>query len=197
MTLDARKRALRRELSERRRATAPERWLEAGRLVAASVVALPECRRAGRVALYAALPDELPTRPLFGLLRQAGRPVLLPRIVGERLEFAPIERWEELRPGRYGVPEPPAGRAAIGLEAGDLVVLPGVAFDAAGHRLGRGGGIYDRTFARGTPAGPVLCGVALELQVVDEVPQGPGDRAVDLVVTERTVRRMGEARRGA
>ena len=73
---------------------------------------------------------------------------------------------------------------------------PGVAFDARGNRLGRGGGFYDRTFARAA-AGPVLCGAALELQLVDEVPHGPGDRAMDLLVTECAVRRTGEARRGA
>lgn len=194
--LEARKCALRSEMSALRRATPAARWLEAGRVVATSVVALPECRWAARVALYAALPDELPTRPLFDLLRQTGRSVLLPRTAGARLEFAPVERWEELRPGRYGVPEPPAACASLGLEAADLVVVPGVAFDARGNRLGRGGGFYDRTFARAA-AGPVLCGAALELQLVDEVPHGPGDRAMDLLVTECAVRRTGEARRGA
>lgn len=194
--LEARKRALRGEMSALRRATPASRWDEAGRAVAASVAALPECRWAGCVALYAALPDELPTRPLFDLLRQAERPVLLPRVVADRLEFAPLERWEELRPGRYGVPEPPSARAAVGLGAADLVVVPGLAFDTEGNRLGRGGGYYDRTFATGGD-GPVLCGVALELQVVDAVPHGIGDRPMDLLVTERTVRRTGEAGHGA
>ncbi len=193
--LEARKRALRREMSARRRAVTHERWLEAGRAMAASVAALPECRQAGRVALYASLVDELPTRPLFDLLREQGQRVLLPRIVGERLEFAALERWEELHPGRYGVPEPPAGRASLALEAADLVVVPGVAFDARGNRLGRDGGYYDRTFEASAPR-PLLCGVALELQLVDEVPHGAGDRPMDLLVTEQAVRRMGEARRG-
>jgi 5-formyltetrahydrofolate cyclo-ligase len=193
--LEARKRLLRREISALRKAVPAERWQEAGRAVAARLAALPEWPRAARVALYAALPDELPTRALFDSLRGEGREALLPRIAGERLEFVPVGRWEELHPGRYGVPQPPAGRAAVGLQAADLVVLPGVAFDARGNRLGRGGGHYDRTFAAAAVR-PVLCGVALELQLVDEVPHGAGDQPVDLVVTERVVRRTGEARRG-
>jgi 5-formyltetrahydrofolate cyclo-ligase len=102
-------------------------------------------------------------------------------------------RWEALRPGAYGVLEPPADSAAIPLGAGDLVLVPGVAFDAAGYRLGRGKGYYDRSFARprGGAEHPLLLGVGYEFQVVAVVPHGVRDRRLDAVVTERAVRWVG------
>jgi 5-formyltetrahydrofolate cyclo-ligase len=93
--------------------------------------------RAARVALYAATPDELPTRPLFEGLTATRTVRLLPRIRGNALEFAAVERWDELRPGRYGVLEPPADRPRVALGPGDAVVVPGVAFDASLPLTGR------------------------------------------------------------
>ena len=172
-------------MGARRRALAPALAAGAGAAVAARVEALEVFARARRIALYAALPDEVPTRLLFEAVRRHGKSALFPRQAGDRLEFAPVERWEELRPGRYGVLEPPPG--AAGDARADLVLVPGVAFDRRGHRLGRGGGAYDRTFAAEVGEDVVLIGVAYELQLVDEVPHGPGDRRLHAVVTERAL----------
>jgi len=195
LRLAEQKRRLRRELEARRRAVDPETARAAADAVAARLLALPALAAAARVALYAALPDELPTRPLFEALVAPGRALLLPRVApGRCLEFARCQRWEDLRPGRYGVLEPPAGANATPLGRGDVALLPGVAFDAAGHRLGRGRGYYDRTFApaRGGAAGaPLLVGLGYEFQVVAEVPHGAWDRSLDAVVTERSVRWVG------
>jgi 5-formyltetrahydrofolate cyclo-ligase len=186
------KRRLRRELRARRSGVDAETARAAAEAVAARLLALPAVSAAARVALYAALPDELPTRPLFEALRAGHRALLLPRAAtGRRLEFSPVGRWEELRPGRYGVLEPPAGAAATPLGRGDVALVPGVAFDAAGHRLGRGKGYYDRTFAparEGAAGAPLLIGVGYEFQVLAEVPHGERDRSLDAVVTERSVR---------
>ena len=92
--------------------------------------------------------------------------------------------WSELRPGRYGVLEPPAQAAVIRPEEGDLVLVPGVAFDRAGNRLGRGQGFYDRAFPASAPRPPLLIGVAYQIQLVDAVPHAETDRRVDAVVTE-------------
>jgi 5-formyltetrahydrofolate cyclo-ligase len=140
--------------------------------------------RAARVALYAATPDELPTRPLFEGLTATRTVRLLPRIRGNALEFAAVERWDELRPGRYGVLEPPADRPRVALGPGDAVVVPGVAFDASGNRLGRGGGYYDRAFPPADGAAPLLVGAGYAFQLLESVPHDSRDRAVDAIVSE-------------
>ncbi|HEX7788202.1 MAG TPA: 5-formyltetrahydrofolate cyclo-ligase, partial [Methylomirabilota bacterium] len=170
----------------------PEPRENAGRAVAAALAGSRIFLGARRIALYAALPDELPSRPTFEAARAAGHEVLLPRVAaGRRLVFHPVRAWDELRPGRYGVPEPDAAGVAIAPGPGDLVLVPGVAFDAAGHRLGRGGGFYDATFPPGA-GGPLLVGVGFELQIVDAVPHAAHDRSMDAIVTERGLRRCGE-----
>ena len=168
-----------------RLAVPPGEARAAGRAVARRLLALPPLAGPGRVAVYAALPGELPTRDLFDGLRGRGQAPLLPRCVGDRLEFAPIDRFEELASGRYGVPEPPGPALALGV--GDVVVVPGLAFDGEGRRLGRGGGFYDRTFPAGDAGGPLLVGVGFDFQRVESVPAGRRDRAVDVVVTERGI----------
>ena len=140
-------------------------------------------RPVARVALYAALRDELPLSALFERLCAAGQQPLLPRIRGERIEFAPVRSGRDLRPGPHGTWEPPAGVWPVPLRPEDVVVVPGVAFDRAGHRLGRGGGFYDRAFANACP-GPLRIGAAYEFQICSEVPHGSRDRSVDAIVTE-------------
>jgi 5-formyltetrahydrofolate cyclo-ligase len=71
----------------------------------------------------------------------------------------------------------------VRLRPEDVVVVPGVAFDRAGHRLGRGGGFYDRAFANACP-GPLRIGAAYMFQICSEVPHGSRDRSVDAIVTE-------------
>ena len=97
----------------------------------------------------------MPSRPLFDALVAQGIPCLFPRVLEEHaLAFARVTDWSELRPGRYGVLEPPALAAVTRPEEGDLVLVPGVAFDRAGNRLGRGQGYYDRAFPAGAPHPP-------------------------------------------
>jgi 5-formyltetrahydrofolate cyclo-ligase len=86
------------------------------------------------------------------------------------------------------VPEPVRGVAEL-LGPGDLIVVPGLAFDRHGRRLGSGGGWFDRTFQPGVDGGPVLVGYCFEAQMVGEVPHGTGDRAMALVVTEAATHR--------
>lgn len=191
--LAAEKAHLRRIVSQRRRAVPPAEAERAAARIAARLLVEPVLRSARRIALYAALPDEVPSRPLFEALAVLGRPRLFPRVVRDAgLEFAVVADWSELQPGRYGVLEPPAQAEAAALAEGDVVLVPGVAFDRAGHRLGRGGGHYDRAFPAAAPSPPFLLGIAYELQLVDAVPHGEGDRRMQAVVTERGLYSAGE-----
>ena len=161
----------------------PQRVAAAGESVVEQWSGEPSLADAGRVLLYAALPDELPTRPLYEYLRARGVEVLLPRCETHCLAFAPVGRWDELEVGRYGILEPPAGTVALSRLGSDTrIVVPGLAFDGAGNRLGQGGGWYDRTFASRDPSG--LIGIGFALQVVDTVPAGSRDRGVGAILTE-------------
>jgi 5-formyltetrahydrofolate cyclo-ligase len=142
-------------------------------------------RSAGKVALYAATLDEMPTRPLFEALARTGCRRLLPRVRGSGLVFACVGGWGDLSPGPLGVLAPPETLPAEALDAGDVVMVPGLVFGTRGERLGRGGGYYDRTFAS---KGPLLMGLGYELQVVDRVPMEAHDRWLDALVTERGLR---------
>jgi 5-formyltetrahydrofolate cyclo-ligase len=183
-----RKQQLRRALAARRRKLTVEASARAAGAAFALLGEEHAFRAARRVGLYAGLPDELPTQPLFEALVEQGRVCLLPRAQADRrLEFAHCARWEDLRPGRYGVLEPPDGAPRLDPAQGDVVLVPGVAFDREGHRLGRGKGYYDRTFPIAAEAPPLLIGLAYDFQVIDAVPHDANDRRVDAFVTETAV----------
>jgi len=139
---------------------------------------------ARRWALFASLRSEVWMRPLFEAIRRGGGVPLVPRVRGDRLDFVAVRDWGDLRSGVFGVPRPSAGRDAYRLAPGDVVILPGLAFDRAGHRLGRGHGFYDRTFAAVAPS-PLRIGACYHFQLLDHVPHGSHDRRVDAIVTER------------
>jgi 5-formyltetrahydrofolate cyclo-ligase len=188
--LTAAKRRLRRQLGARRRAVEAEVVARAGRAVADWLDRCSAFTGAERVCLYAALPGEIPTRPCFERLAQTRRTALLPRLDARgRLVFYPLARWEDLRPGRYAVPEPPEEGDPQVPGPADLVLVPGVAFDAAGNRLGRGGGHYDAAFPPRAD-GPLLFGVAHAFQVIESLPHGSRDRRMDAIVTERGIQRV-------
>lgn len=178
-------------MAARRAEVPPERALAASEAAARRLAAAPEFGACRRVVLYASLPGELPVPPFYALAR-ARKTLLWPRIEphGE-LVFAACPRWEDLRPGRYGLLAPGPEVPATPLAAGDLVLLPGLAFDAAGRRLGRGGGHYDQ--ALGAAASAVVAfGVGFEFQRVEEVPAGRRDRRVRAVLTEVALWRVSE-----
>jgi len=206
----AAKSTLRLEMIARREAVTGEAARAAGDRIADRLAATSAFHHARRVALYAAGGGEPELRSLFERGREAGKAMLLPRCLpGRRLAFHVVDRWSALRPGRYGLLEPAEDTPATAVEALDLVVLPAVAVDPQGVRLGRGGGWYDRSLPAGGPTGtagigtqdapeggsgrvevasardgPVLLAAVHDFQVVERVPRGPHDRLVDGWATE-------------
>ena len=179
------KRRLRRVFSSLRRAVPPDEAARVASRIVAQLLADPAVRSARRVALYAAHGGEVPSRPIFDALQERGVPCLFPRALEQHaLAFAVVADWSELRPGRYGVLEPPAQAVVARPEEGDLVLVPGVAFDREGNRLGRGQGFYERAFPASAPGSPRLIGVAYQIQLVAALPHTETDRRMDAVVTE-------------
>ena len=191
MGLADRKRELREMMAQQLRALPAGGREHAGREVARHILVTPEFESCRNLALFSALGDEVATQPLFEAAAEAGKVRLFPRCEpSAALRFFEVTEWEELSPGRYGVLEPPEGREEIALGSDDLVLVPGVAFDARGNRLGRGGGHYDRTFPPDSALLPTLFGLAFDFQVVENVPCGPRDGVVAAIVTERGVKRV-------
>jgi len=163
----------------------PARFDDVGKRVCALLLAERAVLDAGRIALYAALPDEVSTRPLFEEWTRMGRTCLFPRMLPDgRLAFAAVDRLEDLRPGRRGIAEPPPERDEV-LEESDVVIVPGVAFDRSGTRLGRGGGYYDRTFPVGGTGFPRLIGATYADRILESLPSDSHDHVMDAIVTQR------------
>lgn len=178
------KAALRRPMRQRRAAMA-QAAPDAASRVAALVAASFAPGTGAVVAGYWPMRDELDPRPTLAALLGRGCRIALPVVAGEGqpLAFRAWELDEPLEPGPYGTVQPAAGADAVEPQ---LLLVPMLAFDRAGRRLGYGGGFYDRTLAalRGRHAVQAI-GVAYAEQEVEAVPAGPEDARLDGVVTER------------
>ena len=184
--------ALRRELRARRRALTARDRAAAARSLARWIALTPFYRRARRIAVYLANDGEIDPGELVRRARAGGRQVFLPVLIDRpwpHLRFAPYPRGALLRPNRFGIPEPAVPRRTLlPARALDLVLLPLVAFDAHGNRLGMGGGYYDRTLAyqRGrTWRRPRLLGVGYAFQQVAALDPAGWDVPLHGIVTER------------
>ncbi len=139
------------------------------------------------IASYVAAHQELDPAPLTDLLRLRGHKIALPVVVGKAapLVFRLHEPKDLLIPNAFGILEPSLAAQAI---EPDLLLVPLLAFDKARQRLGYGGGYYDRTIAELRQRKTLrVIGIAYSFQEVDEVPVGPNDIPLDLIVTERDV----------
>ena len=151
--------------------------------IAAKALSLPEYALARRVLLFAGKADEVDTSALIGEILRSGRELYLPLAREGEMSAMRLMDADDLRPGAFGVLEPPEGEKIEPAKL-ELVFAPGVAFDRLGHRLGRGGGYYDR-FLPGCRC-PVA-GLAFEFCLADGLPTEPHDALMDYVITERRV----------
>ncbi|GAA2950037.1 5-formyltetrahydrofolate cyclo-ligase [Streptomyces enissocaesilis] len=167
---------------------------KAGAALARAALELPELADAGTVAAYVSVGREPGTRALLDALRARGVRVLLPVLLADNdLDWAPYEGAERLARARLGLLEPQGARLGVQAVAeADAVLLPGLAVDGRGVRLGRGGGSYDRVLARLEAAGahPHLVVLLYDEEVVARVPREPHDHLVSAVVTPAGVRRF-------
>ena len=189
MTTD--RNALRRELRAHRRAIPPAARIAAAEVLAEHLLSLPFAPTSGHVAGYWAMDGEIALHA-WQLRLPRDCTYCLPLLHDDgRLRFAPWRPGDALVSNRHGIPEPDvAPEALLPAEAMALVVLPLVGFDRNGHRLGMGGGWYDRSFAfrlerRTRTAPPWLVGAAFAVQQTDALAPADWDVALDAVCHER------------
>ena len=181
------KRLARRTTLAKRAAIGPTDRIAAADAIKVAVLGLPEIEQAETVMGFAAFGTEIPTDGLIEALLESGRRVLMPYVDGTTMRAAEILAVADLAPGYRGIPEPTAApRSSVPPEA-DAILVPGVAFDASGGRLGYGGGFYDMFLAGATGT---RIGICFDCQILDRVPAGEGDRPVGIVVTERRIIRV-------
>lgn len=183
------KQRLRTELRAWRASLGAREQRDAARQAADRFLRDPCLARADCVAVYLSVGAELDTQPLIDALWAAGRSAFAPRMrPGKRLDFVSFSATTPLRRNRWGFPEPAAHRPCARRRDLDVVLLPLLGFDAAGNRLGTGGGYYDRWLAgMGHRRSPLRVGYAYALQQVPHLPEEPWDQPLHAVVTERGV----------
>jgi 5-formyltetrahydrofolate cyclo-ligase len=189
--IDGAKLALRDQLVTARGRVPLAELADRSRAVADLLLAASEVRRAATVAAYVSVGREPGTGALLDALASAGKRVILPLLQPDNdLDWSTYTGPDDLVPAGRGLLEPVApalGRDAIA--TADAVVVPGLAVDRTGMRLGRGGGSYDRALGR-VPVGTFTCVVLNDDEVLDVVPAAPHDRRVTAAVTERRLLRF-------
>lgn len=153
------------------------------------LLALPAFVDARTVLIYMSFGTEVDTNAIFSEALRQEKVVVLPRMVSAQtspdvslLALHRVDGEADLVVGKWGIREPLASCAAVQLDIVDLLLVPGVAFDRRGHRLGYGKGYYDRLLPARRPAA-LLASLAFDCQLVDEVPVSEHDVSIDLLIT--------------
>ncbi len=147
-----------------------------------------EYSEAAAIALYSPIHNEVCTEAVLHAAHVSGKKVAYPRVRGDHLDFIEVDELSDLQPGAFGVLEP-VGSTCVSASDLDMLVVPGVAFDLEGYRLGYGKGFYDRALHCGLSRG-TLVGLCYEFQLVAELPIETHDIGMDLLITEERLFRF-------
>ena len=159
-------------------------WQSASSLAQQRLMSLEAFSRATCIALYAPIRNEIDTALLFEEARRTGKRVLYPRVYGEEMRFYEVTDATCLEQGAFGILEPCIVGEGCSPDTADLVVVPGVAFDGTGHRIGFGKGYYDRCLSQ-LDRHPVLVGLCHDFQLLEQVPSEGHDIRMQYIVTDQ------------
>ena len=165
-------------LSQKRRMLTVEMVRESSDQVVALIEQLPAFQAAQTVLIYYPTRNEIDVLSLIKKYKRT-KTFLFPVVKGRSMDACPYEGNEKMHRGKYNIPEPTTAPYAGKI---DLTIVPGLAFDAKGNRLGRGGGYYDR-FISATKSQSLLVGVGYDFQMVDSVPTNLFDKHMNYVVS--------------
>lgn len=179
METKATKKEIRNLVFSRRKECSQEEIEERSLAIAEKIFALPQFRDAGCIYAYMDCKGEASTKEILRKAWALGKRTAVPKVSGEDLIFYYIYSFDDTRPGYFQVPEPVTGKEACEEDA--FLIVPGVAFDASCHRCGYGKGFYDKYLSLHT--GHRTAAIALDFQIVEEVPSGPHDICPQMVVT--------------
>lgn len=179
------KKELRRYIREQKRHFTPQQLGEMSLCIMSSVLTHPRVQEADTILMYHSLPDEVDTHSALDQLLAMGKKVLLPKVVSDtEMTIHEYTGQDSLQPSEpYGILEPTTPEFSIvNCQLSIVIVVPGMAFDKHGHRLGRGKGYYDRFLSRIPNIYKI--GVCFPFQLIDKVPFEPTDILVDEVLAD-------------
>ena len=178
------KKELRRYIREQKRHFTPQQLGEMSLDIMSSLLSNSHIQKADAILIYHSLPDEVDTHSALDQLLAKGKKVLLPKVVSDtEMTIHEYTGRDSLQPSEpYGILEPTTPELSIvNCQLSIVIVVPGMAFDKHGHRLGRGQGYYDRFLSRIPNIYKI--GVCFPFQLIDNVPSEPTDILVDEVLT--------------
>ena len=184
--------ALRRHFRNARRALTPSAASKNAQLITEHLLALAEVEAAQTIATFVAFDGEPDLTTFAEACRALGKTTVLPRIVSDtEMSFHGVAGSDALEDNRFGIAEPSASVPEVMLSEIDVMLLPLVAFDARGTRLGMGAGYYDRALSKVAHRRPFLVGIAHTLQrSADPLPRETWDATLDAAVTEAGTHRF-------
>ena len=188
------KRSLRKQLLAQRSMLSHEEWVSASNAAQAALIQLPEFQQAGCIAVYAPFRNETDTAHIVRNAFERGVRVLFPAVCGTEMVLRQVTSLEHLTEGAFGILEPCGNGVEHHADEADLIIVPGVAFDVRGHRIGYGKGYYDR-FLHSATLRICLVGLCHDFQVTgDSLPAEDHDIRLDLIVTDKRIIRCGSNR---
>lgn len=184
--------AIRRECAERRNAMPIEERAQFDKKIIDVVASLVSFRHADIILLYAPIKSEIDVMPIFEIAKEKGKRVAFPKCnIEERtMKFHFVDALSELEPCAYGIREPKEEAEAYDPETTQgsaLCIVPGLAFDVYGYRLGYGKGYYDKFMNKFTGS---TIGVAYTQQILPSLPKGKFDRHCDILITEKGIKTL-------
>ncbi len=173
-------------MREQRQSLSPALHAEKSEAICRQLEQLPQYKDAKKILVYVSAKDEVATHALIKDALAAGRQVYVPKIHEATLAICPLSTWEDLQPGTFGILEPCDIATPAQPEEMGLIIVPGLAFDPRGHRIGYGKGHYDKLL-KSTKGYKV--GLAFAEQVIEAVPDEAHDVPLDLIITDNTARK--------
>lgn len=183
------KKLIRKETLIKRDSIDPEKKQEKDKLIMGRILSLPSFKKANTVLYFASFRSEVSTLQQIEEALKMGKRIMLPKVdkIDKRLRLYEIHSIGEIKSGFMGIPEPDVSpERERDINDADLVIMPGVAFDPKGNRLGYGAGYYDKLLA-GLKKKIPLIAIAYEEQIVDSLPAESHDIRVDMIVTDERI----------
>jgi len=169
-----------------RKSLSPEEFRSASLSIQTAFLETDHFKRARSVLVYSPIHFEVDTELIVRSALASGKKVAFPVVMGHELIFREVRDVSSLKKGAFGILEPCASGRIFAVEEADILVIPGVAFDLNGHRIGYGKGYYDKTIHRLEGHGK-LVGLCYDFQLVDEILGEAHDVKMDLIITDKRV----------